>query len=97
MSFEGYWQHLCKKGHGWTEDCYQGYFDDNYEAKCPKCFGKSVWSNLVDVTNGSFYENERIDGYIELEEKERHVCDKCKSVLEVTYKIPKKRKSKRGT
>lgn len=91
MSYEGYTQFLCKKGHYWSVDCMGDEPDE-----CPKCFGKVVWSNMVNVTNGSYDTNpetgkeERIDGYVELEPKKTKTCDKCQSVLEETFKIPRK-------
>ena len=94
MSYEGFSQYLCKEGHYWTADAYEGYFDDDYSPTCPKCGLKAVWENGVDITNGSFDKDEdgkevRIDGYVELEEKTRKECDKCHSLLELTFEIPK--------
>ncbi|RLG37460.1 MAG: hypothetical protein DRO01_07150 [Thermoproteota archaeon] len=88
MSFEGYYQILCERGHYWTEDVY--LVDDPVsELRCPKCGGRVVWYNLVDVTNGSYDEDgNRIDGYVELEIEEERVCPLCNSVLERRYKIP---------
>ena len=90
MSWEGDYQQLCKNGH------YTGKSAEYQEPdeKCSVCGEKIVWVNIVDTTNGSFDdEGNRIDGYIKLEEKERKVCDHCKTVLEVIYKIPKKKKT----
>lgn len=90
MSFEGYYQRLCKEGHYWCVDTC-GY-DIEEDELCLKCGTKYVWENLVDVTNGSYeYNGIRIDGYIALEEKERTVCDKCNSTLELKFKIPKRK------
>ena len=93
MSYEGYSQFLCAKGHYWTVDCYAVDFcDDN---KCPECGSKAVWENMVNTTNGSYEGNERIDGYVELEvleEAKTCKCDKCgnEHVVEpVRYKVPK--------
>ncbi len=88
MSFE-YFQKLCPKGHYWETDVYEN------ETNCPVCNAKYVWSNLVDITNGSFDKDDngkliRIDGYIELKEKYTVVCDKCNSIVERVYKIPKR-------
>jgi len=97
MSYEGYSQILCRKGHQSTEDAY----GESETFKCPVCGEPKAWSNQVDLTNGSFDEKgERIDGYIELEIKEPAVTCKCPTcnnvhVVQVqTYKIPKKRKRK---
>lgn len=95
MSYEGYSQFLCKAGYYWEEDCYMA---DINESKCPYCGEKPVWENMVDVTNGSYEvnpktgEEERIDGYIELERREQRTCRHCKSILETTYVIPKSKK-----
>ena len=63
MSFEGFYQKLCKKGHYFEEDVY------SIESKvCPVCDSEIVFTNMVDITNGSYDENEnRIDGYIDFE------------------------------
>lgn len=71
MSFEGYYQILCRSGHLHGADCYS---DDSYDRgwRC-HCGEPKAWVNLVDVTNGSFEvdpdtgEEERIDGFVELE------------------------------
>lgn len=97
MSYEGFSQFLCKEGHYWSEDCYDA------DVRTTKCqFGhKAIWENMVDITNGSYETNpetgkeERIDGYVELEPKLTNKCDKCKSVLEQTFKIPRKGRYKR--
>jgi hypothetical protein len=97
MSFEGYFQQLCKKGHYTTVDCI-GYEDE--DDTCKICGEKIVWWNIVDVTNGSFEfivdvtdesrKQIRIDGYIELKEKSKDVCDKCGTCTNLLYHIPKK-------
>jgi RNA polymerase subunit RPABC4/transcription elongation factor Spt4 len=98
MSFEGFYQNLCKQGHYWINSTY-GYNDA--DENCPVCREKSVWSNLVDETNGSFDTNlktgkeERIDGYIELKLREQRTCRHCKSILETTYVIPRKKKRRK--
>jgi hypothetical protein len=90
MSYEGYSQFLCKNGHAWEENC---NFVDS-KNKCPTCGEKFIWENMVDVTNGSYYEGERIDGYIELKVKSIKSCSHCGKPQEVTYKIPKTKKRK---
>ena len=63
------------------------------EQKCPICNEKSVFENTVNLTNGSFDEDDnRIDGYIEPEliDKSELKC-KCGKVhiCECSiYKIP---------
>ena len=89
MSYEGYSQFLCSKGHLWTLDC--NSVVGNTEENICRCGLPAVWENVVDVTNGAFDLGERIDGYVELEEASRQECDKCHSVLDVTYKIPKRK------
>lgn len=91
MSYEGYSQFLCKNGHQWTRDC--NAVDEVNE--CLDCSEPPVWENMVDLTNGSFDGDERIDGYVELELLEPpKTCDKCNSVLEVRYKNPQKESTK---
>jgi uncharacterized protein YlaI len=93
MSFEGYHQLICKKGHYFAKDVYNSPIE-NFE--CPTCKDKLAWWNIVDVTNGSFEGKERIDGYIELKIKTKAklcACDKCNNVHiveDATYQIPKK-------
>jgi hypothetical protein len=107
MSFEGYYQKLCKNGHYATVDVYNDYL----EWKCAVCGEKEAWSNIVDYTNGT-YEHDpdtdeyvcdakgkkiRIDGYIDLEISRpalRCTCKDCgntHSVSATIYKIPKDR------
>ena len=60
--------------------------------KCPKCGEPAIWENLVNTTNGSFEDDERIDGYIELKIKSElsGVCSACgeKHICETRYWIP---------
>lgn len=94
MSFEGYYQILCGNGHLSDDDVYD-YRQEEGHWKCPACGEREAWRNLVDVTNGSYYENERVDGFVELEvdhEPVYHTCDMGHQhlVSPVTYKIPSK-------
>jgi len=90
MSFEGYYQMLCEKGHLTLADAYIKYEYDSCCANDGDCGCKFVWSNLVDDTS-----NDEV-GKIELEvEHERRTvqCKHCHSVLvaeETRYKIPNK-------
>jgi hypothetical protein len=94
MSYEGYYQVICKNGHAENVDCY----DFNKELhKCNVCGSAIVWSNLVNVTNGSWdEEGNRIDGFIELELDKGYKdkwceCSKCKNkhlISTPTYRIP---------
>lgn len=82
MSYEGYYQFLCPEGHYWTSDCYS-------EDKICHCGKEAIWENSVDITNGSFEGEIRIDGYIALKQIYEKKCDKCGSILEMKYEIPK--------
>ncbi len=93
MSYEGYSQFLCKKGHYWTVDCNELMYAEDKQ-KCPKCGEEEVWENMVNVTNGSWDDDgTRIDNYIELKQKKKisGVCSCCgeEHVCEKTYFIPK--------
>ena len=98
MSYEGYSQFWCKKGHYWAVDCY--LVSDDKKQKCPICDKKEIFRNNVDVTNGSFDDDgTRIDGFIEPEIKKRGVmrCKSCgreKTCKCSNYKIPKKKNGK---
>lgn len=52
MSYEGYYQILCKHGHYSTVDCYD--MCEHEDWKCSKCGEKMAWWNSVNTTNGSF-------------------------------------------
>jgi hypothetical protein len=76
MSYEGYYQCLCKNGHYFEENVY-----DTHNNACPHCSSEVAWWNQVDTTNGSFYydsaenQKERIDGFVELEvDKPPEIC-----------------------
>lgn len=88
MSWEGYYQLICKNGHMWTEFA---EYRKAEECICPKCNTKPIWYNIVDITNGSFEGNKRIDGYIELKPSKIIKCKHCGSILEIKYRIPKKK------
>lgn len=47
MSFEGYWEKLCKKGHYTSFDVY-----DDEPTVCTFCKEPFEYSHLVDQTNG---------------------------------------------
>lgn len=83
MSFEGFYQKLCKKGHYFEEDVY------SIESKvCPVCGFEIVFTNMVDITNGSYDEDKnRIDGYMDFEIATENKCSRCDSILERTYKL----------
>ena len=63
MSFEGYYQVICKNGHYNLVDCFQypRFEEKNKETvfegelyKCPLCEALAAWYNLVNTTNGSY-------------------------------------------
>ena len=84
MSYEGYSQYLCKKGHYWEEDC---LYSDYEEVICPHCGGKPVWENMVDTTNDA-------GNPVKLKKLSEERCPCCGVVKETIYKIPKKRRRK---
>lgn len=47
MSYEGYVQCICKKGHYFEQNAFE-------KAKCP-CGAQTGWVNAVDQTNGNSY------------------------------------------
>lgn len=91
MSYEGYTEYLCAKGHYWNADCYADAGD------CPECGGVYIWRGQVDLTNGTDYETgegvSRLDTG-ELIIKTRAVCETCpacgieRTVSPATYHIP---------
>ncbi len=90
MSFEGYTQKICENGHYHTYDVYE--YEDG---KCPICESGWKWSNLVDLTNGSYDENgKRIDNFKKpklIKEATHKKCDHCGSkikLLEETVYAP---------
>jgi transcription elongation factor Elf1 len=92
MSFEGYYQVICKNGHHSTEE-----LDFNERLwKCPFCNEGFAWTHIVDLTNGSWdNKNNRIDGYKKLKIKKSAkfcTCKDCgnKHIIEQEiYIIPK--------
>ena len=46
MSYEGYTEYLCARGHRWTANY------DVLSIECLDCGAPAVWSNEVDQTNG---------------------------------------------
>jgi hypothetical protein len=82
MSYEGYSQFLCKKGHYWEMDC---YYADYEEHICPKCKGKAVWENMVDTTNDA-------GNPVELKVAKEEYCECCGQLTEKTFHMPKRGK-----
>lgn len=54
MSYEGYTEFLCEKGHRWIVDVHS--IDRAHEERqCKWCKRPPVWGNGVDVTNGECF------------------------------------------
>lgn len=86
MSYEGFYQRICEKGHYWEIDAYSAEANSH----CPVCQKKIVWENQVDQTNGSYDEDcNRIDGYVSLRPFKVKKCKECGTVLLELYKPPK--------
>jgi len=63
MSYEGYYQILCRNGHSSGCDCYDepAFEEENLQHgdeiwRCPICQELAAWWNLTNVTNGSYCE-----------------------------------------
>lgn len=90
MSFSGFYQILCSKGHYWTEDCYvadnEGTVDG--EGVCSFCGSPVAWWDMVDTTNDAGEPT-----ILELYEYAKHcTCDKCGDTHKISpdiFKIPK--------
>jgi hypothetical protein len=99
MSYSGYTQFLCGRGHEFSLDCYE---EDDGNPRCPHCGARPVWRNGVDTMNGSWEVDEvtgeevRIDGHVDLEVNrpaEFCECPRCgdSHVCKwATYKVPAK-------
>lgn len=90
MSFEGYYQILCRHGHYHTVNCYDV---DRENWRCPFCESKIKWENLVNITNGC--EDEKgndISGHIDMSiyiRSKGETCNCCGNKLSYdTYNIP---------
>ena len=95
MSYEGYNQRLCAKGHLRTFDAYDDYADDNGDPKATRvcsCGSQFVYLNPVDQTNGDVLDDPSTLPYpFEVEEEaETAVCNLGHThvVKEARYKIP---------
>jgi hypothetical protein len=50
MSFEGYYQKACARGHRWDDDCLAQ--DNGFgQNTCPDCGLPPIFENVVDETN----------------------------------------------
>ena len=79
MSFEGYFQLICKNGHYYHE----GLYGKEELAPCPHCKSNAVWWNLVDITN-------ECGNPIKVKLKKETSCNKCGSIIEKIFYIPKR-------
>lgn len=52
MSYSGFYQYLCARGHYDCEDAFT--CRDLKDWRCPTCGGELAWWNSVNTTNGSF-------------------------------------------
>lgn len=90
MSFEGYYQILCRNGHLSEEDVYSESYNPYGvdKRKCRHCGEFEVWRHLVDQTND---EGEPVKLQIK-KEAEICKCNKCDNehtTTAPTYHIPK--------
>ncbi len=93
MSYEGYYQFICKNGHLSTHDVY-AMEPESFKCEATGCGAALAWWNQVNLTNGSFEtvrgKEVRIDGYIELTPISETACSKCHSILDRRYAPPRK-------
>lgn len=95
MSWEGYYQVLCKNGHLSCVDgyAYAGYGldDDDDEAYlCPVCGDGAVWHYCVDQTNTAGH---AYDKFVEIETAKTETCLTCghvRTISEARYRVPTK-------
>jgi hypothetical protein len=104
MSYKGFTQFLCSKGHTWHVDS-NAHFGVNdpwctpqIGNVCDTCGDLPVWRNEVDQTNGFFERGpsgigERIDGFVVLEVLTKPVyctcaCGDKHQKDEATFKLP---------
>ena len=81
MSYEGFTQYLCARGHESSFDCYE-----EHAANCPHCGAEFRWQHDVDITNGIDI-NDRGTFAVELEQlEETKFEDKLSKVLAVCSK-----------
>jgi len=84
MGFQGYYQLICIRGHYFERDC--GRCDTEVQ-RCPICYSKVVWWNLVDTTNN---EGRPIELEILVPELRRacHTCCHVSISRHAIYDIP---------
>ena len=84
MSYEGYIEQLCSKGHYTTADAYDK--DD----KCWVCKSEIVWTNNVDQTNDNGYPFGEARLKVKTEQA-KHKCPTCgheRVSARTTYHMP---------
>jgi len=79
MSFEGYYQLICKNGHYYQA----GLYTEEENTSC-FCGEKPIWWNLVNITNDA-------GNPVILKLLKRKICKECDSILEEIYEIPKEK------
>jgi hypothetical protein len=92
MSFEGYYQRLCRKGHFSAKALYD---KTRWDSACYVCGENIVWWNLVDQTNSDAYEVP-LEMVTEAEFWECEHCNSRRLTAHPTYRIPDA-KSRPGT
>ena len=103
MSFEGFYQYICKNGHAFELDV---FVTSQCCTRCPICKEVPIWQNLVDQTNccvgkkccKDSEEKKTCEGrgigYIKLEKESDDKYEECKHCCNIkcikheTYKIP---------
>ena len=84
MSYEGYYEYVCRNGHLTHINCYDDH--DNYEV-CDKCGADIIYRRTVDQTNG--FDKK---AYPDLDVKKQKTCPSCGCVEETIYHLPKHKK-----
>lgn len=89
MSYEGFEQHICERGHLFEID------DSTYleePVRCPTCAALPAWTNYVDETNCDEVGIILDEGFetLKLTDQETQVCDLGHThvTAEATYRIP---------
>lgn len=83
MSYEGYSEHICTKGHYYTRDAYE------FNETCP-CGAGPAWENMVDQTNDNGYSFADF-GLQEKTPVVTQTCECCghtKQIEQATYHVP---------
>ena len=93
MSYEGYEQHLCKKGHLFSQDAMYFVGQEEDGPVCHHCNEPSVFFNSVDDTNGEEWGLITEDGWkmLLLTPEVRKVCNLGHEhvIKHATYRMPR--------